>query len=224
MTASASGADDGWEVRATAPPWVESLPLPDVDGTLDGAQWGDSRWLLIDEQVLAGVGDKEVFHHHATQVITTTGVDDASEILIEFDPSYQRLTIHDISIHRDGTRIDALDPGALKVIHREPDLERRIFNGSVEILALLPDIRVGDVVEWSWTLRGHQPGDGGPLRRRLGAWMERSHRSPQHSRPMARRDTPSIPAPQHCSTARGDHGGRWNGISLGADPFPDGLV
>lgn len=151
------GAAARWEARAEIPSWVEPLTLPELDGTLDGAEWGDSRWLLVDEQVRAGAGEQEVFHHHATQVITTTGVNDVSQILVELDPSYQHVLIHGIWIHREGARIDALDPSALQVIQRETDLERRIYDGSIEILAVLPDVRVGDVVEWSWTVRGTNP-------------------------------------------------------------------
>jgi len=150
----------GWVVESSAPPWTEPSDLPPLGAELDASKWGDSRTVLVDLQVRTGPDEQSSYSHRAEQAVTTTGIDDVSTIEFEFDPSYHSLQIHGIWIHRDGDQINALQPADLKVTQREPELDRQIYDGSQQVVAFVKDVRVGDVIEWSSTLRGRNPAMG----------------------------------------------------------------
>ncbi|MBI1354938.1 MAG: DUF3857 domain-containing protein [Acidobacteria bacterium] len=149
-----------WTAPAPVPSWVREETVPESEATPDAAKWGDSRYLLVEDQVRTSRSDEARYFHRAQQVISPRGISDVSEVVLSFDPSYERLEIHSIRIHRGDRRIDALDPAQLKTLQQEKELDRRIYNGALQVVAMLPDVRVGDVVEWSWTTSGRNPALG----------------------------------------------------------------
>jgi hypothetical protein len=88
-------------------------------------------------------------------------VQNASELSLDFDPSFERLIIHEISIIRNGRRSDALEPDEIRVIEKEDDAEDRIYDGEQTALVFLKDVRPGDVIDYSWSLVGSNPLLGG---------------------------------------------------------------
>ncbi|TXT37216.1 MAG: hypothetical protein FD135_3790 [Comamonadaceae bacterium] len=88
-------------------------------------------------------------------------MENSSNIEIRFDPSYQTLLLHSVNIRRGDQLIPKLIPSAIKVLQRETSLEQLIFNGSKTANLFLDDVRVGDVVEYAFTLRGSNPVFGG---------------------------------------------------------------
>ena len=81
----------------------------------------------------------------------------ASKISLDFDPSYQHMVIHDVSIHRGTNILNCLQPEKIKVIQQERDLDMNIYNGEVSAVIFLEDVRVGDRIEYSYTVRGSNP-------------------------------------------------------------------
>src|SRR5439155_25588143 len=84
-------------------------------------------------------------------------LNDLSQVQIEFEPSYQTLTIHHIQIRRGVSVTNAFRPGQLKMLHREEELEQQIFNGSLQAVAILSDVRIGDVIDFAYTIVGDNP-------------------------------------------------------------------
>lgn len=158
---AAPAGNSQWTAPAPKPDWVSETPMPEFGADLDSSKWGDSRWLMSDRQVRTGASTEDVFYRYAWRAITSTGISTVSDVSFSFDPSFQRLLIHGIWIHRDGERIDALRPSDLKVIQQESELDRRIYDGTLKVLPFLPDVRVGDVVEHSWTIQGRNPAFSG---------------------------------------------------------------
>ncbi len=145
------------EVRP-APAWVEAL---DADTSLAVARQ-NVRWgiydIVNDHQVRAGNGD--AWHQYfriVRKVLSPSGVQNASEVSLDFDPSFETLTIHDVTIIRGGERFDALDPDEIRVIDKEDDSENRIYDGERTALLFLEDVRPGDVIDYSWSLAGSNP-------------------------------------------------------------------
>ena len=62
-----------------------------------------------------------------------------------------------IAVLRGGRRMERLPNLALRVIHREKDLDYLIFDGSNSVHAFLDDVCVGDVVEYLYTVSGSNP-------------------------------------------------------------------
>lgn len=137
------------------PAWVEAVP---VDAAL-AAQLPRApvHMLLDDMQTRVEAGSQAHYVHVLRQVNESGGLESASQIQIEFDPSYERLALHTLAIWRNGTRIDKLPTRKLTLLHRESQLERQMVDGRRTASIVLDDVRVGDRVEFAYTLRGANP-------------------------------------------------------------------
>jgi hypothetical protein len=140
-----------------APSWVEQLDvLTNVVVAKQNVRWGIYD-ILSDHQVRDGAE----YHRTVRKVLSPSGVQNASELQLDFDPSFEKLTIHEISLIRDGVAYDALEADAIRVIDKEDDTASRIYDGTRTALIFLRDIRPGDVLDYSWSLTGANPILGG---------------------------------------------------------------
>ena len=138
-------ADPGW-VESTAPAAADS---------------GGTRYLLFDQQRRVSPGESETYMRTVWRAETTAGVQDASEIEIPFDPSYQRLLIHHALINRGGRTVWSFAPRDVRVIETEEDLDARLYDGGLTATIFLRDLRVGDTVDYAYSLLGANPVLGG---------------------------------------------------------------
>jgi hypothetical protein len=90
-------------------------------------------------------------------VVNNVGVQNASEINISFDPAYETISFHFIRIIRNGEIINKYKEKEIKVIQREDNLESKIYDGSLTAYLSLSDIRLGDIIEYSYTIKGRNP-------------------------------------------------------------------
>ncbi|MBI5451025.1 MAG: DUF3857 domain-containing transglutaminase family protein [Gammaproteobacteria bacterium] len=97
------------------------------------------------------------FVHIAYVPVTETGLEDAASISIDFHPQYQALQLHSVAVTRNGIRSERLDPTRVKLIQQERDLDKLMYNGAVTALTVLDDVRVGDVIEYSYSVTGFNP-------------------------------------------------------------------
>lgn len=144
-----------------APPasWVEvKAPAPAVTVKRDSLQEGVA-YLLRDSQ--HHFGRQEYYGHYARQFLTEEGVQTGSQIRIYFDPSYQALTLHQVRLIRAGNEIDQLPVARIEVLQRETDLSAQLYDGSVTLVVFPVDLRVGDVLDYSFSITGWNPVFGG---------------------------------------------------------------
>jgi transglutaminase-like putative cysteine protease len=140
-----------------APAWTERPGFDERAGAPPEAA-GGIHDLLLSEQMRLGPGDVLERHRRSVRrILSTTGVDEASELRVTVDPQHERLWLHEVTIHRGGRRIDALDRREVKVLQREEDLDRRLFDGRVTAVVFVHGLRAGDVLEYAWTIRGRNP-------------------------------------------------------------------
>jgi hypothetical protein len=157
----------GATVNAQAEPPVPISPHPgwvlDISANLDSKvpQENISRgvhYLLVDTQIRVGDGNKtEYFSHYAERVLNQTGVESNSQITIEFDPTYESLTLHKIVVWRDNHAVSKLGTARMSLVNREEDLENLMYNGRKTLHVILDDVRVGDTIEYSFTHKGDNP-------------------------------------------------------------------
>ena len=133
------------------------------------------HYRIIDEQVLVGSNTMAEFTRVVRVVNQAAGLAAASQIELEFDPSYQALTLHMLDIVRAGQRVPKLDRKRVELLQREKQLEQRIYDGRVTVSIVLDDVRVGDEIELAYTVSGQNPVFGGKFVH--NAWMT-SHRGP----------------------------------------------
>jgi len=123
------------------------------------------RWgiydILRDHQVRAEDGGEWQYFRTVRKVLSPSGVQNASELSLDFDPTFERLVLHDIAIVRDGRRITALHPADIRVIEKEDDQDERIYDGERTALIFLKDVRPGDIIDYAWSLSGANPILGG---------------------------------------------------------------
>jgi uncharacterized protein DUF3857/transglutaminase superfamily protein len=186
---------------APAPAWVEPVALPVAPAPSAEDAGGHVAFLLVDDQVRRGPAGLEHYQRMARQVLATSGIDDASELRIDFDPEYQAVTLHEVVIRRGAERRQALRPSEIKIIQREAELDRRIYDGRLTAVVFLHDVRVGDVIDATWTIRGQNPVYAGrsALGFDLGWGVPVSHLSVRvlwpEDRPLAVRVHGEAPAP-----------------------------
>lgn len=112
--------------------------------------------LLSDQQVRLGA-QKESFQHFVLQALNAPGVQQASQLRISFNPAYHTLIVHGVKVHRSGTVRDVTSSTRFRLLQREERLNENIQDGYVTALAVLDDIRVGDIIEHSYSIVGSNP-------------------------------------------------------------------
>ncbi|MGE5803172.1 MAG: DUF3857 domain-containing protein [Gemmatimonadota bacterium] len=115
------------------------------------------EYVLTDRQESVGPSGIERYWHAAYRVLDQAAVGDNSQIQVVFDPTYQRLTLHTVTVWRRGRASNQLEPARIRVAQRETDLESRIFDGSLTVIVVLEDVRPGDIIEYSYTRAGGNP-------------------------------------------------------------------
>lgn len=140
--------------KGSIPPWVKPcsfLPEP----LFKKPSQIDFQYLLIDRQ--RHWIEQSVYCHYAFKILSQTGVNSITPIKVNFDPSYQYVTFHMIRVFRNGIWSDRLDSSRHNLIQREGELEQNIYNGELCVVYFLNDIRAGDVLEFSYSIIGHNP-------------------------------------------------------------------
>ena len=100
------------------PEWVEETEFAknDASSTTNQDPYGQSL-VLYEKQENART--TESFTHLVKEITSTTGAQKEANLSISYDPSFQKLTIHKIVIHRNNQALDRLDPSKFKIIQQE---------------------------------------------------------------------------------------------------------
>ncbi len=157
-SAKKPGADKvnsgGFSFLVEPPPsWITSL----TEGTAPVPAGSGMHYGLTDHQVKIE-HDRSIDYWHVIRVVDEAGgLGTAAQIQAWFDPSYQTLVMHKLEIVRAGTRINKLDPKKIELLHRETQLDYRMYDGLVTASIVLDDVRVGDRIEYSYSIRGSNP-------------------------------------------------------------------
>jgi len=139
-----------------APAWAQRAETADGRVPHDELRWG-IYGLLTDHQVK--ISDRGVveYFRRVRKVLSPTAVQNASEVSIDFDPSFQRLVLHEVVLVRGDRRVNQLDLANVRVIEKERDADQDIYDGSLTALLFLNDVRTGDVIDYSYSLEGSNP-------------------------------------------------------------------
>lgn len=103
-------------------------------------------------------GSERVFTSRLVQQVTgSDGLQSAASFEAAFNPSHERLVIHGIRVWRDGVVREAARPEAFELFRRELNLERAVYDGRLTAHMIVPDVRVGDVVDTAFSIIGSNP-------------------------------------------------------------------
>lgn len=125
---------------------------PDIDTDEIGE---GSLTLLADYQV--NIVEQEVYTRFVNKITDNVGVQSSSNINATYDPLYEELIFHEITIIRDGKEIDKLNADHFQVIKRELNAESYLYDGALSAMLNLSDVRNGDIIDYSYTIKGFNP-------------------------------------------------------------------
>ncbi|HXL56021.1 MAG TPA: DUF3857 domain-containing transglutaminase family protein, partial [Chitinophagaceae bacterium] len=137
------------------PAWVTLDTIDYTNSSLDKDAEDGYADLNFEKQV--SLADQCVYIRKSIKILSEAGVQNKSQISVSFDPSYQQLIFHTIRIIRNGESINHLQLSKIKTIQQETDLDNFIYNGSLNAVLFLEDVRKGDVIEYSYSLKGFNP-------------------------------------------------------------------
>jgi transglutaminase-like putative cysteine protease len=111
--------------------------------------------LVYEEQV--SIQEQSLYCRRATKILTEAGIQNSSQVSVDFDPMYQQLIFHSVRIIRDGQVLNKLNLSKIKTIEREKELDRFMYDGSLSSILFLEDVRKGDIIEYAYTIKGFNP-------------------------------------------------------------------
>lgn len=133
------------------PAWVFERDVPKPTET-DAAV----RHILSDVQIDIS-GEHAWSHRTISQALSSEGVNSIASFSVAYLPSFQRVIIHRVRLIRGDNTMDLADPEGFQLLRREPNLERRIYDGALTADLQLSDVRPGDALETWFTIVGSNP-------------------------------------------------------------------
>lgn len=134
------------------PRWAvvsEPLPVPaDAAGAIFMRRQDTQVHLDARGQLLYNGYRVKILHPNALQL---------GNLSLVWNPAAGSPMVHAIRIHRAGAQIDVLKQASFEVLRREDQLEAARLDGNLTAVLRIPDLRVGDELEFAATLRASDP-------------------------------------------------------------------
>jgi hypothetical protein len=140
---------------SNAPSWVTRNNIDYSKTSLDKDAAEGNIDIAVDIQI--SLADQSKYFHYCSKIISQAGIQNGSEINVSFDPTYEQLIFHSIKIIRNGESINKLQLANIKTVRQETELASFIYNGSMDAILILEDVRKGDIIEYSYTIKGFNP-------------------------------------------------------------------
>lgn len=137
------------------PSWITLTKTDYANATLNNEAEDGYTDVVFEKQV--SLAENTIFIKRSFKILNESGIQNMSQLSFYYDPSFQNLTLHKISIIRDGETINKLELSKIKVVQQETDLDRFIYNGTLQAVLFLEDVRKNDVIEYSYSLKGFNP-------------------------------------------------------------------
>jgi transglutaminase-like putative cysteine protease len=139
------------------PSWVRrDVPAVGDDAPAAEAQDG-VEYLSVDRQVRLTPQGSDTYCDYVQRLVSEAGVEEMSNISLDFDPHSDRLILHSLQVRRGGRVIDQLRKARITVLQRERGLEDGLLDGTLTLTAVLEDLRPGDIVAYSFTVHSDDP-------------------------------------------------------------------
>lgn len=137
---------------AAAPAWVQVDRVPDA-----GSASGGLRYELVSDQIDLS-GARPLWYHRVSYTVQRdNALGDAGQIGLYYQPEYQQLALNQLEVWREGRRIDMRQRAHYAQLRRESELEQGLLDGALTLNISLPDLRVGDRIDYAYTVTGANP-------------------------------------------------------------------
>lgn len=146
------------KIKRESPEWLQSHDISNSDNSFLEVD-GGIKYLLVEEQYYVDENKISKYKRLKQQATNMQGVEECSKLLVHLNPVNHKLLIHSISITRDDQIIDRIMSSDIHVLRREVRAEMNIFSGDVTLSILLEDIKINDIIEFSYTILNHNEAD-----------------------------------------------------------------
>lgn len=142
-----------------APSFIAEINPPDPREYQFEPQNG-VRYILVHREHDAQANGRTWYDRLVSQAITTSGVSNVANATVTYDPSFETLIFHGITVYRDDEALDRRDSTTIEFARRETRLARQMFDGRMTAMVRIDDVRVGDIVDFSYSTIGKNPALG----------------------------------------------------------------
>jgi transglutaminase-like putative cysteine protease len=141
------------EVRTgPQPDWVRPTDLAEVPASATGVVFVRKQDMLIH---LDAAGQSTFVSQHF-KLLNSQALQ-LGNVALVWNPAVGAPTVHAVRVHRDATVINVLDNTTFEVLRRENQLEQAQLDGTLTAVLRVPDLRVGDELEVSYTVPSQDP-------------------------------------------------------------------
>ena len=137
------------------PKWVKTVEIPSSSSFSKYDILTGYYNTLLDYQV--NLDENATFNHQVLNVVSYSGITNASQISVALDTSYQKLKIHHLIIWRKGEKIDRTNELTFELMNNEDKLHEGIYSGQMIAYDILKDIRKDDLIDFAYTIIGDNP-------------------------------------------------------------------
>ncbi len=142
--------------QIVAPPqWADAASAAPSDWPPIDPKAGSVEYLLVRDTLDLASGTS-----HRQRILRPTnaeGLSEAATLEIPFNPHHESLVFHTLRAFRGGQVRDLLPGADWHLLRREEDLRDQILSGSLSRFCLIPDVRVGDIIEYQSSITGLHP-------------------------------------------------------------------
>jgi hypothetical protein len=123
-------AQPGSKVKmSSTPSWVVTRT---VDYAFDkGIGEAEDGYLDLVYEKQVSLPKRTIFTRKSLKILTEPGLENASEISVSFDPSFEQLVFHTIRILRGNQSLNRLHLPRIKVIQQESELNEHLYDGTL---------------------------------------------------------------------------------------------
>ena len=144
-------AESAFTRNAPIPDWVDSIAsIPSAHTPGPIVQRLFETYFYVDRQ-------SSVFVRRALQVNDASALGQIGQVEIAFQPDYQQVQLHTLRILRGDQVIGKQADADIRFLRREPQLDAGVYGGSVTAAIVINDVRVGDTLEFAYSLIGRNP-------------------------------------------------------------------
>lgn len=146
-------------LRGVAGAWVEHSAVPAAPAVPEEP----ASCLLLDEQLDLTGPQAQIYRRTVHLAHSEAGVEQISELQIQFNPAYETLTLHWVRLRRAGKELDALEDADIELMRHERDLYARVYRGDYLAVIQVRGVQPGDELDCAHTISGQNPvyGEGG---------------------------------------------------------------
>lgn len=137
------------------PDWVKPTDIPKNSLVAKYDISSGYYTTLADCQI--NLDENAFYNHEVLKVLSHSGITNASQLLVTYDTSYQKLKIHHLYIWRNGVKIDRTSSLSFEIMNNEYNLHKGLYMGKISAYDNLDDIRKDDVIDFAYTLTGKNP-------------------------------------------------------------------